>query len=205
MYDVNSLKFAPSSSAQEVFEKKDATSVKNLMQYFEPSHASGSQISGDMFSSPSPPAVMVGAEMEAEKLEPARFTYPEPEESEQKQVPSYNQREDVTENLDPLRYIDLQLEILKQLSQNNDRYLNSVPFDPRYKLMRDAAEQIRRQDRDTFRTSERRVKDGLDSEARHAGMSGGRVTARHGDSNFVRQQAIADRYRQLEQYVRQFR
>jgi hypothetical protein len=229
MFDLQSFTkegFKAANSAVECFGQKDASSAKTLMRFFEPAFSAGSQVSGDMFSSP--------AEREPNgKLKPgefhsAEFPFPEPAPAEQENKPHYNYNgvhgtreignaitntrdeatentDEITENLDPLRYVDLQLEILKQLARNNDRYLDSVPFDPRYKPMRDAAEQIRRQDRETFRISERKVRDGLDTEARYAGMSGSRITARYGDPNYVRQQAIADRYKQLEEYSRQFR
>ena len=96
-------------------------------------------------------------------------------------------------SLDPLRYVDLQLEVLKQLARNNDRFLDSIPNDSRYSGMRQAATQIRQQDRGTFEMAERNVRDALDRERGHL---------QPGDDR--RSQAIEDRYQQLEEYRRRF-
>ena len=187
----------PQNSIQTCFDKTNASSVRNLMQFFEPSHNEGSKLLDGLLSSPTEGVIPSDFK--------SRGKFVESDEIEVENKPVRNNREQFTENLDPLRYVDLQLEVLKQLSRKNDRFLDSIPFDPRYKPMHDAANQIRQQDRDTFRKSERNVKDALDREARYAGMSGERVTARHGDANFRRQEDIAQRYRQLEDFRRSFR
>jgi hypothetical protein len=198
--------FKPSSTVEECFSSKNASSVEGIMQYFDNSFNSASQVSGDMYSSPSP-SETPGFIMKSDKRDPRDYCNElfELPESPQEAVPVRNARETVTENLDPMRYVDLQLEVLRQLSGKNDRYLDSIAYDPRYKPIRDAAEQIRRQDRDTYRQAERNVKDALDQEARFAGMSGERVSARYGDDNYKRQEMIADRYKQLSDFRRNFR
>jgi hypothetical protein len=197
--------FKPSSAVDECFSSKNTSSTERLMQYFEPSFNVASAVSGDIYSSPSLDSPSMGFKMRPDKIEESLYEIAEPPESPQEAVPVRNARETTTENLDPMRYVDLQLEVLRQLSRKNDRYLDSIPYDPRYKPIRDAAEQIRRQDRDTYRQAERNVKDALDQEARFAGMSGERVSAQYGDDNYKRQEMIADRYKQLSDFRRNFR
>jgi hypothetical protein len=107
--------------------------------------------------------------------------------------------------MDPLRYVDLQIEVCRQLARKNDRYLDSLPSGARYQHIRDSAEVIREQDRNTFIQAERNVRGALDQEARFAGMTGERVTARPGDENYQRQEMVADRYRQLAEIKSQMK
>jgi len=207
-----STKYEPTSSVSECFSGKEATSAEGIMQYFEPSYSEASKVSGDIFSSPEEGgSINDDASFLPISRGPIELSFPEKIESQQEQKPVYsdqieNVRTDkTTENLDPMRYVDLQLEVLRQLAGKNDRFLDSIPFDPRYKPMREAADQIRRQDRDSFRNAERNVKDALDREAGYLGMSGGRVTARYGDPDYRRQESVADRYKELEDLRRHFR
>ena len=95
--------------------------------------------------------------------------------------------------MDPLRYVDLQLEICHQLARNNDRYLSSLPNDSRYNGMRQAAAQIQQQDRETFEMASRNAKDALERERAYLGP---------GDDR--RRQAVEDRFQQLEEFRRAF-
>jgi hypothetical protein len=95
--------------------------------------------------------------------------------------------------MDPLRYVDLQLEVLNQLSRNNDRFLNSIPNDAQYSGMRQAAVQVRDQDRQSFARAEHNVRDALERERGHL---------QPGDDR--RRQAIDERFRELDEYRRRF-
>jgi len=89
--------------------------------------------------------------------------------------------------MDPLRYIDLQLEICRQLARNtgNLRFPTSNP------QFQKSQEQIRRQDRETFETAAKRVSNGLENERRYLEPG-----------NEPRRRAIEERARQLEEYRR---
>ena len=96
--------------------------------------------------------------------------------------------------MDPLRYVDLQMEVCHQLARRNDSFLNSMPNNSRYNELRQAAAQIQEQDRRTFEQATRNIKDTLERQLSYLRQA----------PNPARQRAIEERLQKLEEYRQAF-
>lgn len=92
--------------------------------------------------------------------------------------------------MDPLRFTDMQIDILWALSRRDDSFANA-PLDDN---LRRIELQVREQDCRTFETALRKVMDSLEEEMRYAKQEG----------NVERQTFIQQRYDAVEEYKRNF-